>query len=269
MEFTVPPQPHNPEELVEAFEKIGAEEGAKVPAHGSATAWFSHIDMLKYVIASGFETAFIVEDDVDWDVRIKDQIQLVSDNVRNYTKTPATDPAPYGLDWDVLWLGHCGSAIFENMPEPRLFADDTRCKTELYSGWSKHFLRDHLAENYRFLQVSQMTVCTFGYGVNKQSAQKVLDVTAKGANEAFDVALSGACASRALRCLVVNPQIMNHYEPPPEFGYLSDVHVGDGQGGPGKEAEFEFLKGTTGNIMESARCKALWNEPCMRPPSEI
>jgi GR25 family glycosyltransferase involved in LPS biosynthesis len=241
----------------------------KRPAHGSATAWFSHLDLLKYVIASGLETAFIVEDDVDWDVRIKQQVPLISDNVRNYTNVPDDDPTPYGTDWDVLWLGHCGSIIEGSMPEPVIYADDTRCKTELYSGWSKHFLRDNLAEDHRALQVSIATVCTFGYGVTKHSAQKVLDATARGADEAFDVSLSHACGSRTLRCLVVNPQIMNHYEPPKDSGYNSKVHTGDGQAGGGDEAEFEFRKGTTGNIMESARCRALFNDVCMRPPSEI
>lgn len=210
-----------------------------------------------------------MEDDVDWDIRIKRQIQLISDNVRNYTNVPATDPTPYGANWDVLWLGHCGSAIDRETPTPRIFADDTRCKTELYSGWSKHFLKDKLAEDFRVIQVSTMTVCTFGYGVTKQSAQKVLNATARGAEEAFDVSLSNTCRSGALRCLVVNPQVMNHYEPPKEHGYLSPVHVGDGQGGEGREPEFESIKGTTGNIMKSARCQALFNDVCMRPPSEI
>ena len=268
LEFTVPVQPHNPEELVKAFEKIGADTGARTPAHGSATAWFSHLDLLKYVIASGLETAFIVEDDVDWDVRLKQQIKLISDNVRKYTNVPDTDPAPYGTDWDVLWLGHCGSAIEDGMPPSLIYVDDTRCKTELYSGWSKHFLRDKMEEDHRAVQVSAMTVCTFGYGVTKQSAQKVLDATARGADEAFDVSLSHACHQGGLRCLVVNPQVFNHYEPPNEL-YLSEVHVGDGQGSEKNETAFENVMGTTGNIMKSARCKALFHDVCMRPPSEI
>jgi hypothetical protein len=269
LELTIPPQPRNPEELIRAFEEIGADAGAKTPQHGSATAWFAHLDLLKYVIASDLETAFIVEDDVDWDVRIKRQIQLISDNVRNYTDVPDTDPTPYGTNWDLLWLGHCGSAIEDWMPPPLVFADDSRCKTELYSGWSKHFLRDKLAEDHRTVQASALTVCTFGYGVTKQSAQRILDVAARGADEAFDVSLSNSCRSGALRCIVVNPQVMNHYEPSKEHGYLSPVHVGDGQGDEGNEPEFESVKGTTGNIMKSARCQALFNDVCMRPPSEI
>ncbi|KIW89810.1 uncharacterized protein Z519_09239 [Cladophialophora bantiana CBS 173.52] len=65
------PKPHNPENLIKAFEEIGVDTDATTPVHGSATAWFAHLDLLKYVITLNLETAFIVEDDVNWDMRIK------------------------------------------------------------------------------------------------------------------------------------------------------------------------------------------------------
>ncbi|POS78331.1 hypothetical protein DHEL01_v203261 [Diaporthe helianthi] len=46
LDISIPPQPKNPDELVEAFERIGS------------------------VVASEFETAFIIEDDVDWDLEL-------------------------------------------------------------------------------------------------------------------------------------------------------------------------------------------------------
>lgn len=224
---------------------------------------------MKFVIASGFSTALIVEDDVDWDVNLKYQIQLVSDNVREFSNTSSTDPTPYGTDWDVLWLGHCGSAIDHNRIQKLAFNDETRCKTELYSGWSKHFLRDFLPDGQRYVQTSIMTICTFGYAVTKESAPKVLALMGRGADEAFDISMSHACERGDLKCVIVNPQIMNHYEAPKDSGYLSPVHEGDGQGTSTDDSQFEFRMGTTGNIMKSARCQALFNNVCMRPPSEI
>jgi hypothetical protein len=114
-----------------------------------------------------------------------------------------------------------------------------------------------------------MTVCTFGYGVTRQSAPKILKLLAAGGDEAYDVSMSAFCRSDDLKCVVVNPQIMNHYEPPRDAGYLSPVHVGDGQGDTADDTSFETKMGTTGNIMRSARCKALFDNTCMRPPSEI
>ncbi|KAI0971683.1 glycosyltransferase family 25 protein [Xylaria arbuscula] len=270
LQITVPTQPRNPSELLDAFAKIGKEQGTATPLPGSTRAWMAHLDLLKYVITSDLETAFIVEDDVDWDVRIKEQTRLISENVRLYTQTSPEDVTPYGTGWDVLWLGHCGSSIEDGMPEPQIFLDDSRCETALYSGWSKRFLREKLAEGHRLIQMSRQTVCTFGYGVTKSGAQKVLSLVGTGANEAFDVSLSAHCRTGELFCLVVNPQVLNHYEPPPEHGYLSQVHAGDGQGSAApEEAEFELEMGATGNIMKSARCEALFHDRCMRPPSEI
>jgi hypothetical protein len=269
LHFTIPPQPQNSDDFVHAFQTLGANEGKSTPQLGSAKAWLAHLDLLKYVVATAATTAFIVEDDVDWDVRLKDQMRLISDNVRNFTNVPDHDTSPFGNDWDVLWLGHCGSAIEDHMPQPSVFADESRCETELYSGWSKHYLRDKLPEGYRQVHTSFLTVCTFGYGVTKSSAQKILTLLSKGGDEAFDVSLSAHCREGALRCLVVNPQIFNHYEPPADHGYQSEVHVGDGRGRSPKDSSFEHVKGTTGNIMRSARCSALFQDTCMRPPSDM
>ncbi|ETI22962.1 hypothetical protein G647_04757 [Cladophialophora carrionii CBS 160.54] len=262
LDFIIPPQPHNPEEFVVAFEDIGLGQ-TTTPKHGSASAWVAHLDLLKFVIASGFETTFIVEDDVDWDVRIKDQIKLISDNVRNYTSVPESDPNPYGTDWDVLWLGHCGSAIDDWIPPGVIYADDTRIPIELYASWSTGFLQERLPQGHRIIHASTMTVCSFGYGVTRASAQKILTLLGRGADEAFDVALSHQCRERALRCLVVNPQIMHHYEPSKDLGYVSPVDSGDGEGEPADETNFEFIKGKTLNIVKSARCQALFNDTCV------
>jgi hypothetical protein len=269
LDFSIPTQQHNPQELIHAFEQIGSDSGAKTPQHGSAVSWFAHLDMVKFVVASGLTTAFIVEDDVDWDVQLLDQMRLISDNVRRFTECPDTDPNPFGSEWDVLWLGHCGERIENDKGRLLPYPDDTRCKTEFYSGWSKHFLRDNLPDGYRVVQKSVQTVCTFGYGITRNGAQKILELLGRGADEAYDVSMSHHCQKSNLQCITVNPQVMNHYEPAAGHGYLSPVHEGDGQGVLVDDSALEHTKGSTGNIMNSARCKALFNDVCMRPPSEI
>ncbi|KAI1360631.1 glycosyltransferase family 25 protein [Xylaria arbuscula] len=253
LQITVSPQP-----------RIGKEQGAALPRLGSATAWLAHLDLLKYVVASDLTTAF-VKDDVDWDVRIKEQTKLISDNVRLYTRTEPEDLTPYGTGWDVLWLGHCGSLMEDGMLEPRLYMDDTRYETALYSGWSKQFLREKLAENHRVIQTSLQTVCNFGYGVTKDSAQKVLSIIGTGRDEAFDVSLLAHCRTGELQCFVVNPQIFDHYESPVGYGHMRQGNALSEE----VEALFEHMMGATGNIMKSTRCEAFFDKTYMRPPSEI
>lgn len=83
------------------------------------------------IIQQNLTTALILEDDIDWDIRLKPQLQNFSLAARSYLHhlpsttpgqpptilslpslppPPPTDP-PYGSNWDVLWLGHCGSSF--------------------------------------------------------------------------------------------------------------------------------------------------------------
>lgn len=148
LDITTPPQPKNPDELVEAFRQMGA--GApptpgevQVPQRGSAKAWMAHLDLLRYVIGAGLESALVIEDDVDWDVDIRAQMRLVSDAVRAYTgvaegegEGDQTTTAPYGEEWDVLWLGHCGALAMtldgSPMPEPLMYSDHSRSEYLVY-----------------------------------------------------------------------------------------------------------------------------------------
>lgn len=271
LNITVPPQPPNPDNLVEAFQQIGAGTAAEQPKYGSAKAWMAHLDILKFVIASQLETTFIVEDDIDWDLAIKDQMRLVSDSVRAYNFVPSGDITPYGSDWDVLWLGHCGAMVGSNDTgkEPLLYPDDTRIDIEEYSGWSRPYIREGIPTGHRLVQDIPLAVCSFGYGVTKTSAPKVLNLLAKGAGEAFDVMLSSYCRSHQLNCLLVNPQIFNHYEPPGSDGYVSQVNGGNGQREGAEATAFENKKGFTGNIVNSSRCAALFGEQCVRPGSDL
>ncbi|KAI8628892.1 glycosyltransferase family 25 protein [Xylariaceae sp. FL1651] len=284
LSFSIPAQPQNAEEFVRAFEQIGAGvEGVTLPEHGAALAWVAHLDLLKHVIASGLASAFIVEDDVDWDVRLKDQMRLVSDNVRAYTHAPAEDTAPFGSDgWDVLWLGHCDSSVDHGnddeapAPAPRSYRDESRIDAALYTGWARPFVRDGIAPGHRVVQrAGRTTVCSFGFGVTRASAQKVLALLGGGGGEAFDVHLATRCREGKLRCLVVNPQVFNHYEPPADESgaaatttTTSLVRAGNGGEAEADEAGFEHRPGTTGNIVRSARCRALFDRTCLRRPPD-
>ena len=79
--------------------------------------------MLDHDISS----VLIMESDVDWDMRIKAAMYGLTGGVRaiadwpfvDHALTPyegqfvdppvATPHSPYGDNWDILWLGHCGA----------------------------------------------------------------------------------------------------------------------------------------------------------------
>jgi hypothetical protein len=264
LDVTIPAQPYISPEVAKAFEKIGEGEGKTPVNYGSTIAWLAHLDIIRYVILSGFSTAFIIEDDVDWDVRIKDQIKLVSDNVRKFLKISDTDLNPYGTDWDVLWIGHCGE-ITDDSKEYVQYHDESRVTTENYSGWSKKYWMDHIPEGERRVQMTVNTVCTFGYGVTAEGARKILEKMSSGKDEAYDVGLQHKCKSGELRCVVVLPQVLNHYEASEKLGYKSDIKAKSGEGSSASDELLGKTMGTTQNMVQSARCKAQFNSECLAP----
>lgn len=269
--ITTPRQAPITNDAIAIFQAVARSRGQRGPQYGSAKAWLAHIDLLRYIVASGWETGFIVEDDVDFDVEIKEQMQIISDNVRAYTSTPDEDTGPYGSSWDVLWPGHCGSWITpEAIREMRTFPDETRIDMAAYGGWSKRFLRESLGDGLRAIHRDYQSVCTFGYGVTANGARKIIELaSADNSAEAFDISLSNYCIDGRLNCLIVDPQVFHHYQPSAELGYVSQVRAGDGKGSPAAENAFESGMGSTANIVNSARCKALFGTTCVAPPWEI
>jgi hypothetical protein len=94
------------------------------------------------IVHENITSALILEDDADWDVRLKMQLQVFARAAAAYTQprdgqtlaeqyrnlqqpevpvsqlprsaTNHRGPYPYGTGWDVLWLGHCGTDFPEN-----------------------------------------------------------------------------------------------------------------------------------------------------------
>ncbi|KAK3672446.1 hypothetical protein LTR78_007753 [Recurvomyces mirabilis] len=260
LEIDIPERPNNSPELVDAFRQIG---NGKKPALGAARAWLSHLDMLKYVIQSGLHTALILEDDVDWDLALKDQMLLVSDAVRNFTRADASEPSPYGRNWDILWLGHCGEYTVADT-ERFEYEDSTVLSHANYTGWAAPYITN-MGEGHRLVQHGVNPICTFAYAVTRQGAQRALEWAEKGESEAFDVKLMEACRPKILNVVTVQPELMHHYTPPHDAGYWSEVNAGDGKGTDAGESAYESRMGGTENIIHSARCKALFDRTCLKP----
>ncbi|KAI1772467.1 glycosyltransferase family 25 protein [Hypoxylon cercidicola] len=107
--------------------------------------WRAHMNAMQEVVRRNLSSALIMEDDADWDVRLRSQLHdfaLASHALTQplagsspaslryadatfpdptdgpsavpdlaFDTLPATAPptaSPYGDHWDVLWLGHCG-----------------------------------------------------------------------------------------------------------------------------------------------------------------
>ncbi|KAI1880576.1 hypothetical protein JX265_000816 [Neoarthrinium moseri] len=131
----------------------------------SVGSWRGHMNAIQEVVRRNLSSALILEDDADWDVRIRDQLRSFALATQALTqplhrseaafadptfprppagsesmtpelafgrlpKTVAPRISPFGDNWDAFWLGHCGMHFpFEDntvIPRGRVVqADDT------------------------------------------------------------------------------------------------------------------------------------------------
>ncbi|MCJ1282602.1 hypothetical protein MMC26_001927 [Xylographa opegraphella] len=243
-----------------------AVEDSPHPNEGQALAWLAHINTLQNIIDTNTTTALIIEDDADWDIAIRSETLPIASAVRSLTNASSQPELyPYGTDWDVLWLGHCGDIFGTTSPSTIQFSDPTVLATNLlrnvwigtsYAAFPNHTRNVHYAGG---------PMCTFAYAVTLHGARK-LKQWASTTGEAFDVKMHRGCVDGALTCLTATPEVMHHQRMLGAQALSNADMVGDdeseGDAGAGGE---EGLRGSDGitlrghrvfthNIMHSARC---------------
>ena len=261
LQYTIPPQPPVHPDLRDAFAKIGGKEKDH-PTPGGSRAWLAHLDLIKHVYQLNLQTALIIEDDIDWDVSLPFQMKSISSAIRDLTHTDGYAGWPYGKEWDLIWLGHCGE-FWEEEFETVIFEDIAVCPHDQYYGWARDYI-SRIPEGKRGVYWSSNPVCSFAYALSHDGARKILELVGAGQGEAFDVKLMGECKAGNIKCISVIPEVFHQYFPAEGFDVKSLKDIGDGETPGAEEEDFEPIMGSTENIVYSARCQALWGKTCHR-----
>ncbi|RYP71476.1 hypothetical protein DL770_008124 [Monosporascus sp. CRB-9-2] len=242
-------------------------------------SWRGHMTAVWRIVEENLESALIMEDDMDWDTRLKSQLPMIAQGARELFPAPRphSTPSPYGWGWDLLWLGHCGEVfpelLDENKGKPtddagirymsRKFTisdDPTVPDLDKVTG-----LIDFRIElpHTRWVHITGAPICTFAYALSNRGARKVLfDLSVNHLTGPFDNALAGLCrravsdygtlvpdeaGDRGLdtKCISVTPPIFFHHKAKGPVNADSDIQTVAG----GKIREH----GTTENIVWSAR----------------
>ncbi|KAL4919162.1 hypothetical protein BDW62DRAFT_46139 [Aspergillus aurantiobrunneus] len=258
LDIQIPAQSYISPEQVDHFAAMGPDD-RRHPNYGSALAWLAHLDLIKHVVQSGLESVLILEDDVDWDLSVHEQMMGIAGAVRELTGAPRSNHRqlfPYGQSWDVLWVGLCAESWTPDRPTV-FVGDATACPSEKYVGNGKGAV-DIIPQGDRAVFRSVMPVCSFAYALTRDGARKVLEDLSRGDDEAFDIAMMNGCRERGLHCVSVLPEVFREYIPAPSIKTGSLIAAGGQDSG----MEIEVDMGSTANIVESARCHALWGKPC-------
>ncbi|KAK7755699.1 hypothetical protein SLS62_002310 [Diatrype stigma] len=247
-------------------------------------SWRGHMNAIRRIIEEDLESALIMEDDMDWDVRLKSQLEQAATGAREIANASkgSTPRSPYGDDWDILWLGHCGEVFPETLEENRnrpaselrrmkhkytINNDPTVPPPNVVTGFQDFQASPHT----RWVHVTGAPICTFAYALSQRGARKVLyALSVDGLKGTFDNELAGICRravaaaadgnqeasnkggdgggeDRGLdaKCITVTPPLFFHHKAKGPMSGDSDIQTVSNNG--------VREKGFTENIMWSAR----------------
>lgn len=242
----------------------------------SIGSWRAHMNAVQEIVRRNLSSALILEDDVDWDIRLKQQlydfslasralIQPLSassssskkfadptfnqppESMPNVIPTfkfddlPSTIPptdSPYGDDWDLLWLGHCGVTFpfdrpdHAKLPKGRVIRHDDITVPPKNNLWSLNkpftLVKDY-PEHTRAVHHTQEGVCSLGYAISQRGARKLLyEVALKEVTDAFDILLrffceGGKAGRKPHKCLTVQPGYFQHHRAVGPTSHASDI----------------------------------------------
>jgi hypothetical protein len=232
------------------------------------------------IVEQRLGSGLIIEDDADWDLNIKSQLQSFALAIRKLQgTTDSLSSSPYGDDWDILWLGHCGLECKMNSPYYESADDPTVPEARHFLPYWREVPVIERPDHSRLVCTAQDAVCSSLYAVSYQGAQKLLaalSVNPSGLAEEIDigaqldVALGRMCGHGYLRCFAPYPAITGAFRSAGAAEKGSDIHQ-EGGGDIVGFASWGILYSTMLNVQRLLRgqpIKATWGDvdkPMMIP----
>ncbi|KAL5343578.1 hypothetical protein BJX70DRAFT_115077 [Aspergillus crustosus] len=198
----------------------------------------AHLDVMQRVVSEGLGSAIIMEDDADWDITIKTQLQsfAIAVGALQGVGDKVTD-SPYGDDWDILWLGHCGLECRNDVPSFLTPNDSTVPPPHHFLPYWRDPPLMNRPDDSRLACLISDGVCSIVYAISFRGAQRILaalSVNPSGIAETvdigaqFDVSLGRLCGSGFLRCFAPYPSLTGGYIPRGAVSKGSDINGLDG-----------------------------------------
>ena len=206
------------------------------------------------VVRQNYTSALIVEDDVDWDVRLKPLLRDFAVSAHAIARTPARTPlvdgatqldfaslpasppptaSPYGDDWDLLWLGHCAANLADGT-DLVVHHDDASVPQRRHLHSFGMVPMDAFPEHTRVAaRRLQDPVCSTAYAVSRRGARALLQALGLQALDApFDVMLRSWCDGAGIYegstlphvCMGVVPALFKHWRSRGPLAGDSDIN---------------------------------------------
>lgn len=184
-----------------------------------------------------------MEDDSDWDVNLKSQMLEFARGTRalqaaskNQT-SPTTSFSPYGDDWDMLWLGHCGmNSLLEAHDQDRdhpsfyVIPDDPTVRPLQHKA---EFVRPRLSERPEFEEHTRLVfigegpICSWSLAFTYEGARKALAALSFiGVDEPVDLGYNFLCSgilNVPYTCYSTYPSLMGTWQQQGSSSRDSDI----------------------------------------------
>ena len=238
-------------------------------------AVMNYLGLLDVFIKSGHETAFFMEDDVDFGIDIKPQMEIISNMIHAYYLGSMSQHGidrtqeevlselatyPYGKEkWDVFWMGHYGIELTNDqsivhyddpyaLPWERLTSSFNNYY-ELLRPESEHPGRRQQQQ----IMLSAAPMGTYAFALTRETARKIVKELRDERTQQFDYALHVKCKGMEFKCSAPVPALMHHHRVIGENSTVRD----DTTGGSGHDLKWwRKTHKYTYNIEFSARCNA-------------
>jgi hypothetical protein len=120
-----------------------------------------------------------------------------------------TELSPYGDNWDILWIGHCGSYL-DGSGRVYKVNDTTVPPPEKEWAIAGHPNSEQHPKGTRVVFEMTWTTCCTAYAMSNQGAHKMIEFLAHS-DDPIDLKMSALCKNEAsLACLSVWPQVITN-----------------------------------------------------------
>ena len=198
--------------------------------------WRAHLNIWEDMVHNDIATALVFEGDSDWDVGIRAQMLEFARGTRFvHDEQDQATLSPYGDDWDLLWIGHCGSGPAPwNLKryvipfDPTVVPPAARIAfgTPDMSHWE-----DRDGNHTRVIYPAFAGTCTASYAISLRGARKALYRLSMQPNSyAVDLGLRSICQDKdfGFKCIAPYPTIVGLYRPAGNTSQYSDIENYDG-----------------------------------------
>ena len=202
-------------------------QGKEEARRAAKEAWFrrSHLNAARWMVAEDVETALIFEDDADWDVNLREQLELFavgsglllqpqSKRVRGMMRE--LPRSPYGDGWDMLWFGHCGMQPLPDDSRRFVIRNDYTVPPYVHryipEGDLERETKRKIDESTRMVYRTGSGSCLYAYALSLKGARKLLSHLDGGTVALpLDTGYSRLCQFPVygFKCIGVYPQLID------------------------------------------------------------